>query len=188
MTGDCPATPPRRFFTASLAILCGDAPCCCPACERPLPPESATCPYCDEPLSAGRTRSRTRIIACGCAAVLGAAAIARAWPLSPPALPATLAAGLLLAGGVAWLLTPFQWRGFPPATRRERLAALLRHLTQRFGAALTAALLLQVMRAPFDFVQVSFALMALLASAAAATLTSRAARAGFAAGLLLGLA
>lgn len=179
---------PRRAFAALRTALRGGAPRRCPACDRPLPPESAACPYCDEPLPAGRARAAALAAALAAAAVSGAAAIVRAWPLPPPALPATLAQGMLLAGGVAVLLTPFEWRGIPPPTRRGRLAALLGRLGRRFGAALAAALLLHVVRAPGAPGNVPLALAALVAAAAAAALASRAARAGFAAGLLLGLA
>ena len=179
---------PRRAFAALRTSLCGGAPRRCPACDRPLPPESAACPYCDEPLSAGRARAAWRAAALGAAAAFGAAAIVRAWPLLPPALPTTLAQGMLLAGGVAVLLTPFVWHGIPPPTRRGRLLALLRRLGHLYGAALAAALLLHTLRSLGDVGDVPLVVAALVATAAAAALASRAARIGFAAGLLLGLA
>jgi len=68
--------------------------------------------------------------------------------------------------------------------RRRRFLIFFGQTPRRcFGAALAAALLLHVVRAPGTPGDVPPAFAALVAAAAAAALASRAARTGFAAGL-----
>lgn len=160
---------------------------CCLACERPLPPAGAVCPYCDEPLPVS-WMNRLGMACCGTAAALSliTLGITRTVPLL--SLPATLGHGLLLAGGAAILLTPFHWQGLRPPTRHERLEAIRHCLGQRFCTALaTVALLFVLRRAPHTGLRV-VAGATLLVTLAVAVVSSRDTRAGFLAGLLIGLA
>ena len=160
----------------------------CPSCDRPLPPEASACPYCGDlapPSRAGRL-----LAACAVGAVI---CITAAWTLTRPSwtdavrLPATHTAGLLLAAGVALLFTPLHWRGIPSATRRDRLAALLRHLACRFSATLAALAALAAIRAAPSPPAIALACAALLLTATACAI-ARDARIGFLAGLCIGLA
>jgi hypothetical protein len=162
----------------------------CLACERPLPPEAAACPYCDEPASAGLA-DRVCAACAVCAAVCGSFAL---W-LARPGLadffriPGTQVAGVLLAAGVSLLLAPADWRGIPPPTRRGRLVALVRKMIHRFGAALAGVAALAAIRASPLAVPLAVPLVvATLVFAAIACVRSRDARFGFLAGLLIGLA
>jgi len=161
----------------------------CLACERPLPPEAAACPYCDESVPAGLA---DRLGAAGavCAAVCGSFALMLARPGLADffRIPGTQVAGVLLAVGVVLLLAPANWRGIPPTTRRGRLVALVRKMIHRFGAALAGVAALAAIRAASPSpLAVPLALAALIFTAVACV-RSRDARFGFLAGLLIGLA
>jgi hypothetical protein len=161
----------------------------CLACERPLPPESAACPYCDEPVPASLA-GRLRAAGAVCAAVCGALALMLARPELADffRIPATQAAGVLLAAGAVLLLAPAGWRGIPPPTRRGRLAALARKMIHRFGAALSGVAALAAIRAAAPLPLAVPLAVAALVFAAIACARSRDARFGFLAGLLIGLA
>jgi hypothetical protein len=158
----------------------------CLACERPLPPEAAACPYCDELVPAGLA-DRLGAACAVCAAVCGSFAL---W-LARPGLadffriPDTQVAGVLLAVGVILLLAPTDWWGIPPPTRRGRLVVLVRKMIHRFGAALAGVAALAAIRASPLAVPL---VVATLVFAAIACVRSRDARFGFLAGLLIGLA
>jgi hypothetical protein len=161
----------------------------CLACERPLPPEAAACPYCDEPVPA-TPAGRLRAAAAVCAATCGALALTLARPGLADCfrLPRTQAAGVLLAAGVVLLLAPAVWRGIPPPTRRGRLAALARTMSRRFGAALAVLAALAAIRAASPSPLAVPLAAAALVFAAIACAPSRDARSGFLAGLFIGLA
>ena len=158
----------------------------CLACERPLPPEAAACPYCDESVPAGLA-DRVCAACAVCAAVCGSLALMFARPGLADIfrIPGTQVAGVLLAAGVSLLLAPADWRGIPPPTRRGRLVALVRKMIHRFGAALAGVAALAAIRASPLAVPL---VVATLVFAAIACVRSRDARFGFLAGLLIGLA
>ena len=161
----------------------------CLACERPLPPEAAACPYCDEPASAGLA-DRVFAACAVCAAVCGSFAL---W-LARPGLadffriPDTQVAGVLLAVGVILLLAPTDWWGIPPPTRRGRLVVLVRKMIHRFGAALAGVAALAAIHATAPSPLAVPLAAATLVFATIACIRSRDARFGFLAGLLIGLA
>ena len=160
---------------------------CCPACERSLPPEGAECPYCDEPLPSPWVH-RLCMACCGGAVALGLITIGMTGSLPILAPPATLAHGLLLAGGTAILFAPFRWQRLVPPTRRDRLAAILRSLGQRFYTVLAIVLLLFVLRQPPCAWLLPVAVAALLVTTGASIFASRDTRTGVLAGVLIGLA
>lgn len=158
----------------------------CPACDRSLPPEGAVCPYCDEPLPSSWAH-RLFMACCGSAAALGIITVGMTGTLPTWVWPATLVHGLLLAGGTAVLLAPFRWQRLRPPTRRERLAAIMKKLAQRFCPVLAIALLLFVLRrSPCTWLLIG-AIVAFLATTTAALFASRDTRLGLLAGLLIGL-
>jgi len=161
----------------------------CLACERPLPPEAAACPYCDESVPAGLA-DRVCAACAVCAAVCGSLALMFARPGLADIfrIPGTQVAGVLLAVGVVLLLAPANWRGIPPPTRRGRLVALVRKLFHRFGAALAGVSALAAIRAAAPSPLAVPLAVATLIFTAIACVRSRDARFGFLAGLLIGLA